>query len=405
MAIELVTGYAGSAHISAADDGQRNVGTFGAGKYVLDTGDHMDCEVVDATTLTIGTGDALFEGRHIRIAETQTVSIDNGAQSVKRNDIVCIRYQRDTGTGVESAILEVIKGTAGSTAVDPTIPSGSILEGSTSAYMPLWRIPIDGIAVGTPEKLYGDLLRTLHDASTGSIAASRIDSGTISASRLPSLGGTYLKRQPASTSELPQNTTTTAYPIALDNTFANGGKVTYMTVSNFRNALGLGDLATKDTLSASDIPNISASKITSGTLAAARVPSLDASKISSGTFDIYRIPTIPWGWIPYTTWQYLTGSESGNYVRYCKWGVVVCLEVYYSSGAGLSADTDKTFGTLPTSVRPTHEVSTVVYGGSSHDHVVALWVTSGGVVKARSLSAATSHVYGTLTYMTGMEAE
>ena len=44
-------------------------------------------------------------------------------------------------------------------------------------------------------------------------------------------------------------------------------------------------------LAASDIPNLAASKITSGTLGTARIPNLDASKITSGTMDSSRIGT------------------------------------------------------------------------------------------------------------------
>lgn len=45
-------------------------------------------------------------------------------------------------------------------------------------------------------------------------------------------------------------------------------------------------------LTASDIPNLSADKITSGTLGTDRIPSLAASKITSGTFDAARIPNL-----------------------------------------------------------------------------------------------------------------
>lgn len=46
------------------------------------------------------------------------------------------------------------------------------------------------------------------------------------------------------------------------------------------------------TLSTSNIPNLSASKITSGTFNASRIPSLDASKITSGQFNTARIPNL-----------------------------------------------------------------------------------------------------------------
>lgn len=47
-----------------------------------------------------------------------------------------------------------------------------------------------------------------------------------------------------------------------------------------------------EALTASDIPNLNASKINAGTFAADRIPSLPASKISSGTFDAARIPNL-----------------------------------------------------------------------------------------------------------------
>jgi len=45
-------------------------------------------------------------------------------------------------------------------------------------------------------------------------------------------------------------------------------------------------------LVATDIPNLSASKINSGTFTTDRIPSLNAGKISYGTFDEARIPNL-----------------------------------------------------------------------------------------------------------------
>ena len=195
MSVELITGYAGEPHISSADDGARNIGTFGPGKYVLPTGTELSCTIQGANTAVIGAGDVLFEGRHVRITGTNEVSLDNGAQGINRNDIICLYYQRDQSTTVETVTLVVLKGTGTSdTPVDPTIPSGSIAAGANEAYMALWRIPISGITPGTPVKLYGDVLPDMHELATRvtpvdqvpNISAAKITSGTLAIAR----GGT-----------------------------------------------------------------------------------------------------------------------------------------------------------------------------------------------------------------------
>lgn len=207
MTVELITGHAGSAHVSAADAGWLNVGVVGEGKYVLDTGTQFACNVQSANLVTIGVGDALFEGRHVRVSATENVALDNGAQGVNRNDLICIKYEYASLTSVETASLAVIKGTASSgTATDPDVPSGSILEGASTAYMPLWRIPISGITVGDPEKLYGEVLTSLDGALSQTLdvtqipnlPASKTTSGTFDVARIPALNADKIPNLPAS---------------------------------------------------------------------------------------------------------------------------------------------------------------------------------------------------------------
>ena len=273
MTCELITGHAGAAHVSSTDAGWYNAGTIGAGKYVFDTGTQFAANVQSANVVQIGVGDALFEGRHVRVSATENVSIDNGAQGVNRNDIICIKYEYNSGTDVETASLAVIKGSAVSgTPTDPTIPSGSILAGASTAYMPLWRIPISGITVGTPEKLYGDTLLPLYGiASTTwaasqipNLPASKITSGTFDAARIPSLDASKI---------------------------------------------GSG------TLNAARVPNLDASKVASGTLADARIPNLNTSKLTAGTLGAARGgtgKTYGFAWQQIKTW---TGTAQQSWSK------------------------------------------------------------------------------------------
>lgn len=154
MSIELVTGHAGEAHVTSAQDGRLNAAAWGAGKYVLPLQAEFAITVDSANQVTVATGDALLEGRHVTSEAPTTLAVDSGTQGMKRNDLVAIVYTKD-GSGVETAALTIVKGTESSaTPTDPTLPSGSILAGDTSCAMALWRLPINGITLGEPEQLY-----------------------------------------------------------------------------------------------------------------------------------------------------------------------------------------------------------------------------------------------------------
>ena len=64
------------------------------------------------------------------------------------------------------------------------------------------------------------------------------------------------------------------------------------------------------TLDDARIPNLNASKINAGTLDAARIPGLDASKITSGTFDAARIPDLSSKYVTLDTAQTITGKKT-----------------------------------------------------------------------------------------------
>ena len=155
MTIELVDGKAGVAHISSEDKAIIHQAKFSKSDVVFDWGDAFKCTMGSANKATIGTGCASIQGLDWHITSAESVTISNGSQGMKRNDIICAHYHRDSSTGVEKVELAVLKGSPNATAAaDPAIPSGKILSGAVDAYMPLWRIPLDGITVGTPVRLF-----------------------------------------------------------------------------------------------------------------------------------------------------------------------------------------------------------------------------------------------------------
>lgn len=155
MTIELVDGKAGTAHISSEDKAIIHQAKFSKSDVVFDWGDAFKCSMSSSNRATIGTGCASIQGLDWHVTSAESVTISNGSQGMKRNDIICAHYHRNPKTGNENVELAVLKGSPNATAAaDPTIPSGKILSGAVDAYMPLWRIPLDGITVGTPVRLF-----------------------------------------------------------------------------------------------------------------------------------------------------------------------------------------------------------------------------------------------------------
>lgn len=185
MTIELVDGKAGVAHISSEDKAIIHQAKFSKSDVVFDWGDSFKCSMSSSNKATIGTGCASIQGLDWHITSAETVTISNGSQGMKRNDIICAHYHRDSSTGIETVGLTVLKGTPNATtAADPTIPSGKILSGAVDAYMPLWRIPLDGITVGTPVRLFtprgalwDSVTQTLIDSTSGKVTG--VKSGNV----------------------------------------------------------------------------------------------------------------------------------------------------------------------------------------------------------------------------------
>lgn len=158
MPLHLVTGYKGAAHITATDAGALNAGMFGTGEYVLDSGNKFAASVLSSNAVQILDGDLMMQGRHITLKKgtSEDITINNGTVGMNRNDLIVIRYTKDAITGIENAEFAVIQGegTRG-TASDPEYTTGDILSGDCTLHeMPLYRIPLTELVVGTPEPLF-----------------------------------------------------------------------------------------------------------------------------------------------------------------------------------------------------------------------------------------------------------
>lgn len=168
--MELVTGKAGTPHVSSADDGRRIAGEVGTGSYVLQTGGRLAPSLVDANTVRFATGDMVVQGRHIGLTAPEDVKVASGTQGKKRTDYICVHYKRDVSganpTLVEKVEWKVLQGTPGATATAPSVPAGSILNGDADVTVPVCSVSFDGLTTGAPKLIIPTLtpLATLGDS-------------------------------------------------------------------------------------------------------------------------------------------------------------------------------------------------------------------------------------------------
>ena len=154
MAFDGVISFQGKDHITAPQIGRLIAGVAGSVRGILQTQNQIKAAMQTANRVRIDTGDVLFDARMVTNEEPFELNVANGRAGYKRNDLVVLKYSKQVG-GVEKFTCEVIQGTPTNQGnpVDPTYVKGDILSGSTTACMPLYRLPINGITVGEPVSL------------------------------------------------------------------------------------------------------------------------------------------------------------------------------------------------------------------------------------------------------------
>ena len=148
--MELVTGRAGSPHITAQQDRQLHQGIWGEGAYILNTGNMLEPVVQSSNKILIKDGALMYQGAlfSVKVGTTDEITIDNGNQGMQRKDLVVARYTYDSEQNIESASWLVYKGTAvGSNPVLPSGISGDIQAGDNVVDVPYLAVTLEGINI------------------------------------------------------------------------------------------------------------------------------------------------------------------------------------------------------------------------------------------------------------------
>lgn len=181
MGVKLITGATGEHNIQAADDRECLAGITGLDSYVFPTGSQLKATLVDANTVTIGTGAGSLQGSRFRCSTTTTVNIQSGTQGQFRHDIVGLHFSRETSgrEGLEFQVLTGEPAASEGAAADPAYTVGDLLKGDAEAFMPLYRVKLSGINAADPEQMFSILtpLATLQDSVSQAQGAFRPANG------------------------------------------------------------------------------------------------------------------------------------------------------------------------------------------------------------------------------------
>lgn len=178
--MKIVTGKAGTPHVTSQQFRQFVEGTVGQESYILTSGENLEPELSSNNLLKIRSGMMCHHGNIscVELGTYDEVTIQNGNQGMKRIDLIVNRYSKNDETGIESNDWVVIQGTPA--ADDPAVPTyteGNLQEGDLVDDCPVFEVHLDGINVTEIKKLLivspsmnPDLSETVYDRSALPIA-------------------------------------------------------------------------------------------------------------------------------------------------------------------------------------------------------------------------------------------
>lgn len=159
MAVNIVTGMTGQAHITSDDDRARNAWILGKDRMVFEHGKCFEAEVINNNLVRIHDGVLMNQGTQIAIElnDYEDCVIENGVSGTNRYDLIVMRYEKNADTSLESATLAVIKGVQSDVPTDPEFVSGNILDGGDLVdEFPLFRVCIESLTITKCEKMFSE---------------------------------------------------------------------------------------------------------------------------------------------------------------------------------------------------------------------------------------------------------
>lgn len=154
--MKIITGYTGEPHVESDHDRAVYRGIVGEGSYILNVGSKLAAEVISANEIRIRDGVLSHQGccGIVENGTYDTLAIANGAQGMKRKDLIVCRYERNSGSRVESMSFVVIQGTpAASNPARPAYNEGLIADGDSPVDCPVYVVNLDGIAITSVDAL------------------------------------------------------------------------------------------------------------------------------------------------------------------------------------------------------------------------------------------------------------
>ena len=128
MAIDLITGHQGVAHISADQIASINnamMDNYGANKVMRLVGGEL---TANGLTIEVGTGYWRANGFDMEVQEAETIYIDPTASGLSRIDNIYVEILQDIPTGSQRSEIVTVQGEAAASPVAPDAPTAPVLN-------------------------------------------------------------------------------------------------------------------------------------------------------------------------------------------------------------------------------------------------------------------------------------